>query len=63
MSKVDVEKDKKSLKQIHRDMILDQNSDVEKEYTYFTEDAFVIPPNGPPVVGADNIQEVMRGDG
>lgn len=60
MSRVDVERDKRLLKQIHRDMVLDQNSDVEKEFTYFTEDAFVIPPDGPPVVGADNLKKLCE---
>jgi len=58
MGIVDIEKEKKSLKKIHRDMILDQNTDIEKEATYFTEDAFLIPPNGPLVVGANELKKL-----
>lgn len=60
MGKVDIEKEKKLLKKIHRDMILDQNTDVEKEASYFTEDAFVIPPNGPPVIGALELKKLCE---
>ena len=57
---VDVEKEKKILKKIHRDMILDQNTDVEKEASYFTEDAFLIPPNGPLIVGAKELKKLCE---
>ncbi len=60
MGIVDIEKEKKLLKKIHRDMVLDQNTDVEKEASYFTEDAFVIPPNGPPVIGAGELKKLCE---
>lgn len=60
MSKIDLEKEEKILRKIHRDMILDQNTDIDKEASYFTEDAFVIPPNGSPIIGADNLKKVCE---
>jgi ketosteroid isomerase-like protein len=60
MGMADIEKEKKLLKKIHQDMVLDQNTDVEKEATYFTEDAFLIPPNGPLVVGAKELKKLCE---
>ena len=60
MNNVDLEKEEKLLRRIHRDMILDQNTNVDREATYFTVDAFVIPPNGPPIMGADNLKKVCE---
>ena len=60
MNKVDLEREEKLLRRIHRDMILDQNTNVDKEASYFTVDAFVIPPNGPPIIGADNLKKVCE---
>jgi ketosteroid isomerase-like protein len=60
MKNVDIEKEKKILRKIHRKMALDHTTDVEEEMSYIAEDAFLIPPNGPVVVGADIIRELVK---
>lgn len=60
MKKVDIENEKKILRKIHRKMALDHTTDVEEEMSYIAEDAFLIPPNGPVVVGSDIIQELVK---
>jgi len=60
MKNVDIEKEKKILRKIHRKMALDHTTDVEEEMSYIAEDAFLIPPNGPVVVGADKLRELVK---
>jgi ketosteroid isomerase-like protein len=57
---IDVEKEKEILKKIHLDMLADQSTDIDEEMGYIAEDAFVIPPNGPAVVGAENLRKLLE---
>ena len=41
-------------------MLADQSTDIDKEMGYIAEDAFVIPPNGPAVVGAENLRKLLE---
>jgi len=60
LTDIDLDAEKKKLKEIHVKMLLDHKTDVEKEMSYIAEDAFVIPPIGPLITGEDTIREVLK---
>jgi len=60
MPKIDLEEEKRKLKDIHMKMLLDHKTDVEREMSYMAEEAFVIPPNGSVITGTDTIRNVLQ---
>jgi ketosteroid isomerase-like protein len=57
---IDLEADKKKLKEIHVKMLLDHKTDIDTEMSYMADDSFVIPPIGPLITGEDTIREVLK---
>jgi len=60
MSEVDIEADKKILGELHEKMLVDEATDVEKEMSYFVDDAILIPPRGQPVEGKEDIEAAIK---
>jgi ketosteroid isomerase-like protein len=60
MDQIDFETEKNILKDIHVKMLVDHNTDVDEEMSYMAEEAFIIPPSGPPITGTDTIKNVLR---
>jgi ketosteroid isomerase-like protein len=57
---INLEAEKRKLKDIHVKMLLDHKTIVDKEMSYMADDAFVIPPVGPIITGEDTIREVLK---
>lgn len=60
LTDIDLDAEKKKLRELHVKMLVDHKTDVEKEMSYIAEDAFVIPPIGPLITGEDTIREVLK---
>jgi len=60
MKEVDIEADKKILRELHVKMLLDHTTDVDEEMRYIAEDAMLIPPNSPPIEGAKAIRKACN---
>jgi ketosteroid isomerase-like protein len=60
MKEVDIEADRKILTELHSKMLVDETTDIEEEMKYFTKDAMVIPPHGPPIKGVDALREAIK---
>ena len=60
MKEVDIEAEKKILRELHVKMLLDHTTDVDEEMKYIAEDAWVIPPNSPLVEGAEALRELCN---
>jgi len=58
--KIDLEAEKRILKDIHVKMLVDHTTDVDKEMQYIAEDAILIPPNMRPIEGAGAIREAVN---
>jgi len=59
-NKIDLEAEKKILKDLHVKMLLDHRTDVDKEMQYMAEDAILIPPGSRPIRGARAIREAAN---
>jgi ketosteroid isomerase-like protein len=57
---IDLEAEKRKLKEVHVNMLLDHKTDVDEEMSYMADDAFVIPPIGSLITGEDTIREVLN---
>ena len=57
---LDLEAEKKKLKDIHIKMLVDHKTDIEEEMSYMAEEAFVIPPNSPILQGQDTIRKILQ---
>jgi ketosteroid isomerase-like protein len=57
---VDLEAERKILSELHVKMLVDQNTDAEEEMSYISDDAFLIPPNGPPIEGKEVFESMIQ---
>ena len=61
MKKIDLEREKEILRDIHVKMLVDHKTDVDMEMSYIAENAILLPPNGPTIIGAEAIRKALEG--
>lgn len=59
--KVDVEAEKRKIRELNIKLLVDHNRDVDDELSYFVDNAILMPPNAPPIVGVKAIRPVIEG--
>jgi ketosteroid isomerase-like protein len=57
---LDLEAEKKMLKDVHVKMLVDHKTNVDEEMFYMAEEAFIIPPKGPIIKGQDTIRKILQ---
>jgi len=57
---VDIEAEKKILKEFSVMLRMDHTADIDEGMKYIAEDAFLFPPNGPAIMGSKAIMEVAK---
>ncbi|UCD45773.1 MAG: DUF4440 domain-containing protein [Candidatus Bathyarchaeota archaeon] len=60
MKGVDIEAEKKLIEKVHRGTLADHTTNIDAAVAMFAEDAFVIPPNAPPLEGHEALREVGK---
>lgn len=57
---VDIEAEKKKIRELNIKLLVDHNTDVEEELSHFAENAVLMPPNSSPVIGIKNIRPALE---
>ena len=60
MSEVDIEEEKKKIRELNIKLLVDHTTDVDEELSYFAENAVLIPPNSPPLIGVKAIRPAVE---
>ena len=58
--KFDVEAEKEKIRELNMKLLVDHNRDIDDEMSYFVDNAILIPPNAPPIIGVDAIRQVIE---
>lgn len=57
---VDIEAEKKKIRELNIKLLVDHNTDIDDELSHFAENSVLIPPNHPPLIGIKAIRPALE---